>query len=125
MITEREIDVLSLILECNEGRCNYPMDAGWHGGRPGYGYSAELLEEVGDQFHWANRIDLAKKLNISDEILKYIIQLLVDDGRLEGCNCGCRGDFAVIGTEFCERIYGIPRTIPYVSVPTIKFLGEL
>jgi hypothetical protein len=87
--------LLALIRECNEARCDYSgLQAGWHGGRPGYGEDQEKEPRP----HWANRFDLSNKLGVPDNVLLAKCRRLIRNGQLEGCACGCRGDFIVPGT---------------------------
>jgi hypothetical protein len=56
--------IIELVRACHEARCDYGEDAGWHGGRPGYGRDPSTPPTS----HWANLFDIAKALgNPPDE----------------------------------------------------------
>lgn len=92
--------LVELIRECTEGRCDYTAEAaerGWgayHGGRPGYVEDDDRDEPP--RGHWANRTDLQARLGVPEEVLLAKLQRLIDQGRIVGCTCGCRGDFEVV-----------------------------
>lgn len=82
--------VIELVRACAEARCNGDENWGWHGGRPGY--------NAGDpnppKGHWANRFDITKALgNPPEKVVLAKLRSLVKRGLLDGCACGCRGDF--------------------------------
>lgn len=90
--------LVELIRECNEARCDYSAEEaarGWgafHGGRPGYA-EGDYDPPVG---HTAKVVDLAARLNVPEKVLRAKCQRLIDQGRITGCACGCRGDFEVV-----------------------------
>jgi hypothetical protein len=88
------MQVLELVRECCDAECEYPMDAGWHGGRPGYGHG----EEDPPRGHWACTWDLAKKLGVDWQVLRTHTTALIRAGLMTGCEdpeCYCRGDFEI------------------------------
>lgn len=93
------VKVIELIRECNEARCDYSAEAearGWgsyHGGRPGH--EEATLENPGVIGHWANVIDLTDKLGVPRDVLLAKLKRLIEAGLVDGCACGCRGDFTV------------------------------
>lgn len=114
----REGDIIAVILQCNEARCDYDAisrERGWgayHGGRPGCylqgPYSAEDAERravvhLGDppaeyEPHWANVMDLACKLDVPEKVLRAKLNRMIERGTIQGCACGCRGDLVVPGS---------------------------
>lgn len=75
---------------CVEARCDYPMDAGWHGGRPGYSYDPDRPARG----HWANLWDLARLFpDAPEKVVLAKLRKLIKRGLITGCTCGCRGDF--------------------------------
>ena len=89
--------LIELIRECSEARCDYSAEAaarGWgayHGGRPGYGEG----EDDPPVSHWANITDLTDRVGAPRKVVLAKLQRLIDQGRITGCTCGCRGDFEV------------------------------
>lgn len=85
--------LLELVRACNEGRCSGDESWGWHGGRPGYNASGA---EIGEP-HWANRFDLARATGAPAKVIQAKCSKLIKRGVLDGCACGCRGDFTIPG----------------------------
>ena len=83
--------VLTLIAECNDACCSYGPEAGWHGGRPGYGHEPDKKPKSHPAILW----DLAKKLDVPDKVLLAKMRRLIKKGKVKGCACGCRGDFEI------------------------------
>lgn len=44
---------------------------------------------------WAFVWDLAEYFNVSEKIIRAKAAKLIKRGRMDGCTCGCRGDFEV------------------------------
>lgn len=81
--------MIEAVRACNEARCDYPMDAGYHGGRPGYGYDPDNTKG-----HWANRVDLAGLFpEAPEKVVLAKLRSLIKRKLMTGCPCGCRGDF--------------------------------
>jgi hypothetical protein len=87
--------IVELIRDCNEARCDYTVEnaargwGAWHGGRPGYG-EGDDNPPIG---HPAKVIDLESRVRAPRKVLLAKLQRLIDQGRISGCTCGCRGDF--------------------------------
>lgn len=112
--------VMNLIAECNNARCDYSrfaypdrMRPGYHGGRPGYGEG----EDDPPKPHRATRFDLQVALShilgveISDNLLLAKLRKMKKQGKIEGCACGCRGDFAVPVTLESLKPYPLPEYV--------------
>lgn len=83
--------MIEAVRACVEARCNYPMDAGWHGGRPGWGYTEGTARS-----HWANRSDIARLFpDMPEKVVLAKLRTLIKRGLIDGCACGCRGDFTL------------------------------
>ena len=46
---------------------------------------------------WANRMDVAAILGVPDKLVIAKARKLIRQGRMDGCHCGCRGDFDLRG----------------------------
>lgn len=51
------------------------------------------------QFAWANRFDVADLLGAPEKVVLAKARRLIRRGLMDGCVCGCRGDFMVLGYE--------------------------
>lgn len=96
--------VLEAVRACNEARCEGDETWGWHSGRPGYKEADDIEDDA--QPHWAIRWDIGKALNDPPEkVLLAKLKNLVKRGKLDGCACGCRGDFTIPDIDvFAKRI---------------------
>ena len=93
-----DLALVQLVSECADGICDYPMTAGYHGGRPGYGYVAGAGNP-----HWAYTSELQAKLpQFPPKVVLAKLRALNKRGLLDGCTCGCRGDWEMTeaGREF-------------------------
>lgn len=100
MVQAKDVDgdeLVELILQCNEARCDFSPEAaerGWgsfHGGRPGYA-EGEYDPPVG---HYAHFIDLYMRVGSPPKVVRAKLKRLIEQGRITGCVCGCRGEFEV------------------------------
>lgn len=90
--------MIEAVRACNEARCNYPMDAGYHGGRPGYAFGRDDPPKP----HWANRWDLARLFpEAPEKVVLAKLRSLIKRKLINGCPCGCRGDFET--PEYTQR----------------------
>lgn len=99
-----DLEVVAKVAECVRATCNYPMDAGYHGGRPGYGYT----EHEPPRSHWAIRWDLHKAFpEFPSKVVDAKLRRLIQRGLLTGCDAqhDCRGDFeiGVKGWELLQK----------------------
>lgn len=46
---------------------------------------------------WANRFDVAEELGMPEKVVLAKARAIIKKGRMEGCTCGCRGDFDLRG----------------------------
>jgi hypothetical protein len=66
------------------------MEAGWHGGRPGYGYDLTTPAKG----HWASVTDLCRHFpDFPEKVVLAKLRAFIHCGLIDGCACGCRGDF--------------------------------
>lgn len=85
-----DAQILEIIRQCSDCECSYPMTAGYHGGRSGYGYDPD------DQHgHRLSRWDLAWKLLAPEKVVQAKIRKLIRRGLTDGCGCGCRADLEI------------------------------
>lgn len=99
-----DLDVILKVAECVGAECDYPMDAGYHGGRPGYAFG----DEEPARSHWANRWDLQKAFSdFPPKVVDAKLIRLVQRKLLTGCDGrhNCRGDFEV-DTKGWEYLLG-------------------
>ncbi len=46
---------------------------------------------------WANRFDVAEELGFPEKVVLAKAKAIIKKGRMDGCTCGCRGDFDLRG----------------------------
>ena len=46
---------------------------------------------------WANRFDVAEELGFPEKVVLAKARKIIKQGRMDGCSCGCRGDFDLRG----------------------------
>lgn len=59
--------------------------------------SVETAKRWGHKDAWANRFDVAEKLGFPEKVVLAKARAVIKKGRMEGCTCGCRGDFDLRG----------------------------
>lgn len=55
----------------------------------------ELRQPTSYGFSWVNRFDLAEHLGFPPKVVLAKARRLIRRNLLDGCDCGCRGDFEV------------------------------
>lgn len=95
--TDRLLDV---IRACNDATCTIGEITGYyHGGRPGYA-EGDYDPPIG---HACKIGDIVAALpEFPEKVLAAKLRRLVAQGVIDGCTCGCRGDFEVsppVGTH--------------------------
>lgn len=68
---------------------------------------AAVKELAGPDDHWAMRWDLETKLGVPEKVLRAKCDALIKRKLLDGCTCGCRGDFEL--TRAGEEILRTPQ----------------
>jgi len=53
--------------------------------------------QVEQGFNWANRFRVAEKLGMPEKVTLAKFRSMKRRGILDGCECGCRGDFCMKG----------------------------
>lgn len=86
-----DVEMIEIVRRCADAECSYPMESGWHGGRPGYAYDSSRPARG----HWANWMDISNYLypEVPHKIVQAKLSRLIQRGLIDGCPCGCRGDY--------------------------------
>ena len=57
-----------------------------------------IVREYNERGDWAMVRDLAQRLNYPVPVIEAKARKLIRRGLMDGCTCGCRGDYSVPGT---------------------------
>jgi hypothetical protein len=72
--------------------------------------------------YWVNRTTLGKKLAFPEKVILAKARRLMKRGYIDGCDCGCRGDFTLLekGREYMLDEYFRPVRLSSMSVITVE-----